>query len=505
MLYKQQLVVDSMCGKLDTVSLASSKSSSSTYSRERRSKCIQVIIAMYFLGDLCVVTAALFLGYWLRFYSSIKDFGLPPGFTPSYEAYSSHIFLAVTTIFCLFVFGGHYKVETFLRSKHSAFMLLKPIFTWGAIFTSLSLILKIEPSISRLFVLYSVIILSVLMPLWRFLFAHFFVAPFYADRLRLKTLVVGLGSHVQELIKRSESNDINFPLLIEGVLMTQSSNASIALPSGIKSWQSDYELEQIFECSSFDNVVLADTNISSDKKSCLQRICAREMIEFMVIPSDIQKLQSCLTLQFLYGVPLLSQQKQYLDRLDARIIKRSVDIFGALIGLIIFSPIIAYYCWRVRCESPGSAFYRQTRLTRNGRPFSIIKIRSMPLNAEVSGVPQWCKNDDSRRLKVGSFMRAMNIDELPQLWNVLKGDMSLVGPRPERPELIEEFKSNIDYYNLRLSVKAGMSGWAQINGWRGDTDLNSRIAYDIDYIERAGFWFDLYIILRSFYSIKNAH
>ncbi|MEC8404686.1 MAG: sugar transferase, partial [Verrucomicrobiota bacterium] len=98
-----------------------------------------------------------------------------------------------------------------------------------------------------------------------------------------------------------------------------------------------------------------------------------------------------------------------------------------------------------------------------------------------------------------------NIDELPQLWNVLKGDMSLVGPRPERPELIEDFKSNIDYYNLRLSVKAGMSGWAQVNGWRGDTDLRSRISYDIEYIERAGFWFDLYIILRSFSSIKNAH
>ena len=494
-----------MSSKLDTGSSASSKSSSSTYSRERRSNSIHAVIAMYFLGDLCVVTSALFSGYWLRFFSSIKDFGLPPGFAPSYEAYSSHIFLAVITIFCLLVFGGHYKVETFLRSKHSAFMLLKPIFAWGAIFTSLSLILKIEPSISRLFVLYSVIILAVLMPLWRFLFAHFVVTPFYADRLRLKTLVVGFGPHVEELIKRSESNDINFPLLIEGVLMTQSSNPSIAMPSGIKSWQGDYELEQIFDCSNFDNVVLADTSISSDEKAYLQRICAREMIEFMVIPSDIQKLQSCLTLQFLYGIPLLSQQKQYLDRIDARVIKRLVDIFGALIGLIIFSPIIAYYCWRVRCESPGSPFYRQIRLTRNGKPFEIIKIRSMFLNAEDSGVPQWCKNDDSRRLKVGSFMRAMNIDELPQFWNVLKGDMSLVGPRPERPELIEEFKFNIDYYNLRLSVKAGMSGWAQINGWRGDTDLHSRIAYDIDYIERAGFWFDLYIILRSFYSIKNAH
>ena len=113
--------------------------------------------------------------------------------------------------------------------------------------------------------------------------------------------------------------------------------------------------------------------------------------------------------------------------------------------------------------------------------------------------------DKSAITPIGSFLRKSHLDELPQLWNVLKGDMSLVGPRPERPELIEDFKSNIDYYNLRLSVKAGMSGWAQVNGWRGDTDLRSRISYDIEYIERAGFWFDLYIILRSFSSIKNAH
>ena len=132
---------------VDTGLSASSKSPSTTYSRERRSKSIQAIIAMYFLGDLLVVTAALFLGYWVRFYSLIKDFGVSPGFVPSYEAYLSHLFLAVSTIFFLLVIGGHYRAETFLRSKHSAFMLIKPIFTWGAIFTSLSLILKIESSI----------------------------------------------------------------------------------------------------------------------------------------------------------------------------------------------------------------------------------------------------------------------------------------------------------------------------------------------------------------------
>ena len=137
--------------------------------------------------------------------------------------------------------------------------------------------------------------------------------------------------------------------------------------------------------------------------------------------------------------------------------------------------------------------------------YFLIKIRSMRMDAEVESGALWCKEDDPRRLKIGAFMRRTNIDELPQFWNVLKGEMSLVGPRPERPELIENFKSQIDYYNMRHIIKCGMTGWAQVNGWRGDTDLDSRIACDIEYIERSGFWFDLYIILRTITARTNAY
>ena len=229
------------------------------------------------------------------------------------------------------------------------------------------------------------------------------------------------------------------------------------------------------------------------------------MMDFMVLPNHVHALQRRLSVQLMQGIPILTQGKRSLDRLDTRIIKRMVDIFGALFGLIVFSPIIVYYAWRVKRESPGPAFYRQVRLGRNGKSFEIIKIRSMRIDAESGTGAKWCKVDDPRRLKIGAFMRRMNIDELPQFWNVLKGEMSLVGPRPERPELINDFKSQVDYYNLRHSVKTGLTGWAQVNGWRGDTDLDARIACDIEYIECAGFWFDLYIIIRTILAQKNAY
>lgn len=129
----------------------------------------------------------------------------------------------------------------------------------------------------------------------------------------------------------------------------------------------------------------------------------------------------------------------------------------------------------------------------------------MRLNAESDGGPQWARKDDDRRLRVGAFMRQTNIDEVPQFWNVLKGDMSLVGPRPERPELILKFQDEIPHYNARHTVKPGITGWAQINGWRGDTDLTERIRYDLYYINNWTLLGDLVVMVRTFFSKKNAY
>jgi exopolysaccharide biosynthesis polyprenyl glycosylphosphotransferase len=190
--------------------------------------------------------------------------------------------------------------------------------------------------------------------------------------------------------------------------------------------------------------------------------------------------------------------------LSNRLIKRVVDIAGATVGLLLSFPVIAIFGMLVYRESPGPIFYHQKRTGRNGRTFKIIKIRSMRMQAEENGA-QWAKENDPRRLRVGAFMRKWNIDEVPQFFNVLKGDMSLVGPRPERPELISKFKHEIPHYHARHTCLPGMSGWAQVNGWRGNTSLDERIRFDIWYVENWSVALDFRIMLMTFLQRKNAY
>ena len=181
-----------------------------------------------------------------------------------------------------------------------------------------------------------------------------------------------------------------------------------------------------------------------------------------------------------------------------------MDVVGAVVGLMLSAPLIAIFGALVYRESPGPILYRQRRLGRNGVDFDILKIRSMKLDAEADGKVGWSTREDPRRLKVGAFMRKWNIDELPQFWNVLNGDMSLVGPRPERPELIRNFKHEIPHYNARHNAKPGITGWAQIKGLRGDTDLTERINCDLWYLENWNIFLDFQIMLMTFVKRENA-
>ena len=254
-----------------------------------------------------------------------------------------------------------------------------------------------------------------------------------------------------------------------------------------------------------DEVIVAAGCLNDTDELKVQKLCGRELIDFALLPASITSLTRCLRLESVQGVPLLTQSKRPLDRIEFAVLKRVVDVVGALVGLLLFAPVITLFAAIVYRESPGAVFYRQTRTGRGGKPFQIIKIRSMRLDAEAGTGAQWCTEADPRRLKIGGLMRRWNIDELPQFWNVLKGDMSLVGPRPERPELIQSFKSEVAYYNIRHTVKPGITGWAQVCGWRGDTCLQSRIACDLEYIESASLWFDIRILIMTLRATKNAY
>jgi exopolysaccharide biosynthesis polyprenyl glycosylphosphotransferase len=176
----------------------------------------------------------------------------------------------------------------------------------------------------------------------------------------------------------------------------------------------------------------------------------------------------------------------------------------ALLVLLPFFPLLALLIW---LEDRGSIFYTQERMGLDGQSFMIVKFRSMRVDAEASSGPVWATKDDPRRTRVGELLRQWSLDELPQLWNVLLGDMSIVGPRPERPTFVHEFKHKIPRYMLRHRVKAGITGWAQVHGWRGNTSIKKRIQYDLYYIQNWSLGLDLKILWMTVrYAMRlNAH
>jgi exopolysaccharide biosynthesis polyprenyl glycosylphosphotransferase len=177
-----------------------------------------------------------------------------------------------------------------------------------------------------------------------------------------------------------------------------------------------------------------------------------------------------------------------------------MDIVLSSLAILLLSPLMAVIAVLVKLTSCGPVLYRQERCSLNGRPFQMLKFRTMTANAEQDG-PQMAVPNDPRRTRLGAFLRATNLDELPQFFNVLKGDMSLVGPRPERPVYVHQFKKSIPNYMARHAVKCGITGWAQVNGWRGNSSLRKRIQYDLYYITHWNPWFDLRILALTIWSM----
>lgn len=478
--------------------------SASGLRRERCRMGRQWLVAGLFVGDLVCVWAAMLLGFYLKFYTPLGELGLPVTEVIEWPIYLPQFILASLLFVGWQFYNDRYSRAGLLASPLGG---LREAFFWGVLLALVSLGLKVDPAISRLFILFSTLTLAGLLPLWRFAYTRRFIAQSSCRAwVQRQVLIVGWNSQVPSLLQRAEDTRLLYPLKVVGIV---GDIGATELPEEIQQYSvtNDIktELDILLQTQHYDEVILAEGSVDGDDSFKVQQICGRELIDFALLPATISSLAGCLSLESVQGVPLLTQSKRPLDRIEFAVIKRVVDLLGALVGLFLFAPVIALFALIVYRESPGAVFYRQTRTGRGGEAFQIIKIRSMRLDAEGANGAQWCAEEDPRRLKIGALMRRLNIDELPQFWNVLKGEMSLVGPRPERPELIQSFKSEVAYYNIRHTVKPGITGWAQVCGWRGDTCLQSRIACDLEYIESASLWFDIRILLMTLRAFKNAY
>ncbi len=215
--------------------------------------------------------------------------------------------------------------------------------------------------------------------------------------------------------------------------------------------------------------------------------------EVRVVPDLLQHITFRAGLEDWDGLPVVHLTETPVSGWSG-LVKRGLDVLLSLAGLIVLSPFLLIIALAIKLSNPGPVFYRQLRMGLDGRPFAMWKFRSMRPDAEEETGAVWAKAEDPRRTRLGAFLRRWSLDELPQLYNVLRGDMSLVGPRPERPEFVAEFKEKFPQYMLRHRVRSGMTGWAQVHGWRGNTSLAKRIEYDLYYIENWSLALDVRIL-----------
>jgi exopolysaccharide biosynthesis polyprenyl glycosylphosphotransferase len=262
------------------------------------------------------------------------------------------------------------------------------------------------------------------------------------------------------------------------------------------------DLERVLEEAGVSGVIIAlPARLAAELPNLLLRL-ERFQLDVRIVPDMNPKhMPMNMATSELDGMPMLSVRESPLNGWG-RITKRSLDLIGSMAALVVFAIPMAIIAILIRISGPGAVIFRQERMSLNGQRFRIYKFRTMePVDAEQKalveagkGTDAWTDPADARVTRVGKFLRRTSMDELPQLINVLIGEMSLVGPRPERPELIQRFREDWRGYMLRQNVKAGMTGWAQINGLRGQTSLRKRLQYDLFYIRNWSLGFDLRIL-----------
>ncbi len=258
-------------------------------------------------------------------------------------------------------------------------------------------------------------------------------------------------------------------------------------------------IQQVISTCRIDEVIIALSGASYTEVLDLVSQVEDESVAIKIYPDAFQLITTNdVTVGELNGLPLISIRSVPLDQRLNRVIKRVLDVAVSLGTLILLAPLLLLVAVLVRFDSPGPVFFVQERVGRDGRPFNMIKFRSMRADAEALGT--WTRPDDDRRTRLGTFIRRFSIDELPQFINVLLGDMSVVGPRPEQPHYVAQFSEQIPRYMHRHREKAGITGWAQVNGLRGDTSIEERTRYDLYYIENWSPLFDIKIIVRTAYN-----
>ena len=466
-------------------------------------KTQSLLLTLLLSGDFLFCYCGLTAGYVLRVKTGLRHIGVEPT-NLSFEVYQPLLWLGTLFLTGTYSILGLYDAKLLLRPHRSTAIIMRGTFLWLIVFLGFTLVFRLDPSISRIFAISSCFTTLAAMAIWRYLFYYTLSNSHWRERLTQRVMIVGWNKEAETLVEAIDK-DKNHPYEIVGILATKPDDVENPRQFlGERLLGEFSNLEEALINHKIDIAVIADLDLPKERVLKAVNLCERLYIQFKIAPSFFQIFVSSLRMQSISGVPILGVESLPITHIANQLVKRTVDIVGAIVGLTGSLPIVLAMAIIIKKQSSGPIFFKQIRTGLHGKSFVIYKLRSMRLDAEKNGA-QWCVQDDPRRLPIGAFMRKWNLDELPQFWNILRGDMSLVGPRPERPELIKKFELEIPHYNPRHEVRPGLTGWAQVNGLRGNTSLVERVKYDLYYIENWSFWFDIQIMLLTFVKRENAY
>lgn len=461
----------------------------------------QLFELLFMVSDLLVVTCAWFIAYWLRFKTDLVP--IPKGIPPFSHYLSLVLFIWLIWAFVYKRFGL-YRPMRGVRRTREVWLLIQSNVLGILMLLSLTYLFR-EKSVpfSRLVFLYFGV-LSITFTVLQRMMLRFLLREVRRRGYNLRyLLIVGAGKVAGDIATRIRLHkELGIQLL--GCLSKE--GTEVRGPRGVPVLGSYEDLEQVLFEREIDQVVVAlpleDVQLLP---TVMERIGDR-LVDVRIVPDIYQFISLGGAIEEFEGLPVISLQESPLEGINL-FAKRVFDIFCAVLTVVLLAPLFLLLALAVKLTSRGPILYLQERVSFDGTPFKIFKFRTMYTDSEKDG-PGWTRAGDSRVTPLGKFLRSWSLDELPQLLNVIRGDMSLVGPRPERPVFIEDFRKRIPRYMLRHKVPAGMTGWAQINGWRGDTSIDKRIEFDLYYIEHWSLFLDLKIMFLTLFrglKSKNAY
>ena len=454
------------------------------------------------LGDALAVFCGFELAVWIRFHSGLIPLlheGLPPA------SLYLQAGLVVTLLFC-FIFQS---LGLYARPQLGTFSeriprLVRATGLGILLTTTLAFAIRTDPPLSRLTLAVALVTISLLVLIVRFALFRLELAMARGKRISNRVLVIGTDA-IAARLKVALEKEPRLRTAVVAFLTVDQQPPDAGIPQHLIRGTVD-DLHRFLDAGEVNQVILASpAHLSHDRMAGIILDCERALVAFNFVPDLFRLLTITMDIQTVEGIPILGTAKWPLDFFWNRVAKRVEDIVGALVGLVVGAPFMLVAALLIKRSSPGPIFYRQERCGEKGKVFTIYKLRTMRIDAEQESGPVWAVENDPRRTAIGSILRAYNIDELPQFWNVLKGDMSLVGPRPERPHFVEQFKEDISRYMWRHTYRPGMTGWAQVNGLRGNTSIQERSKYDLYYLENWSLAFDFKILARTLFSRTNAY